>query len=83
MATYKISDLGSAGFRVAATEGSGMLHMCGGLATEDDVERWVAAHKRATEAEDQTERRPSPMIYTPAAARITAGGCEKRERPPD
>jgi hypothetical protein len=63
MATYKISDLGSTGYRVAATKDSGMLHMCGGLATEDDVERWVEAHKRATEAEDRTDKRPSPTPH--------------------
>jgi hypothetical protein len=61
MATYKISDLGSAGYRVAATKDGGMLHVCGGLATEDDAERWVEAHKRATKAE---EKRPSTMTYT-------------------
>jgi hypothetical protein len=61
MATYRVSDLGSTGYRVAVSNAGGMLHMCGGLATEDDVEEWVAAHKRATEAEARSEQ-PLPVI---------------------
>ena len=53
MATYKISTLGSAGFQAEATNEGGMRHVCGGLATEADAEVWVAAHKRATEADDR------------------------------
>jgi len=59
MATYRIIAAGAAGYRAEATADGGMLHICGGLATEADAENWVAAHKRATESQGRTERRPS------------------------
>jgi hypothetical protein len=60
MAIYRIIAAGSAGYRAEATQDSGMLHVCGGLATEADAQMWVAAHKRATEAESYAERYPAP-----------------------
>ena len=59
MATYKISDLGSTGYRAEATKEGGLHHVCGGLATEADAEVWVAAHKRASEAEANAEQHSS------------------------
>ena len=53
MATYRISGPGSAGYQVEATRAGGMRHVCGGLATQADAEMWIAAHKRAAEAEDR------------------------------
>jgi hypothetical protein len=60
MAIYRIIAAGPAGYRAEAAQDSGMLHVCGGLATEADAEMWVAAHKRATEAEGYAERRTAP-----------------------
>jgi hypothetical protein len=59
MAIYKIFAAGPTGYRAEAAQDSGMLHVCGGLATQADAEMWVAAHKRATEAEAYAERRPA------------------------
>jgi hypothetical protein len=64
MATYRISALGPAGYQVEAMNESGMRHVCGGLATEADVEVWVAAHKRAIEAGDRSMRERSTVRDT-------------------
>jgi hypothetical protein len=60
MAIYRISASGAAGYRAEAIKEDGMRHVCGGFATEAEAEIWVAAHKRASEAEDRAEQRSPP-----------------------
>ena len=66
MATYIISASGSSGYRAVAAEDGGMLHVCGGLATEADAQMWVAAHKRATQSEHRAEHRSASGRAEPA-----------------